>query len=83
MGLGARDLAAAAASAAESFRRSPDADLPITPVARRRAERQAQEEKVRARSSLPSDDGPQSSAVLPGPQVLGTKSPKASKREAK
>ncbi len=82
VGLGARDLAAAAVQAAESFRRSPEADLPTTPVARRRAERQAQEEKVRARLSLPSDDGPQAPA-LPGPQVLGTKSPKASKREAK
>ena len=87
VGLGARDLAAAAAQAAESFRRSPDADLPTTPVARRRAERQAREDKVRARLSLPADDetaiaAPQAPA-LPGPQVLGTKSPKASKREAK
>jgi S-DNA-T family DNA segregation ATPase FtsK/SpoIIIE len=87
VGLGARDLASAAAQAAESFRRSPDADLPTTPVARRRAERQVQEEKVRARLSLPPDDDepviglPQ--AALPGPQVLGSKSPKASKREAK
>ncbi|MGZ3370240.1 MAG: DNA translocase FtsK 4TM domain-containing protein, partial [Caulobacteraceae bacterium] len=85
VGLGARDLAAAAASAAESFRRSPEADLPITPVARRRAERQAQEEKVRARLSPPAD-GPAIAGqepAQPGPQVLGTKSPKASKREAK
>jgi S-DNA-T family DNA segregation ATPase FtsK/SpoIIIE len=86
VGLGARDLAAAAAQAAESFRRSPEADLPTTPVARRRAERQAQEDKVRARLDLPPDDetaiaSPQ--AALPGPQVLGSKSPKASKREAK
>ena len=87
VGLGARDLATAAAQAAESFRRSPDADLPTTPVARRRAERQAREDKVRARLSLPPEDetaiaAPQAPA-LPGPQVLGTKSPKASKREAK
>src|SRR5215472_5607026 len=45
VGLGARDLAAAAAQAAESFRRSPEADLPTTPVARRRAERQVREQK--------------------------------------
>src|SRR6185312_8758765 len=37
VGLGAHDLAAAASAAAENFRRSPDADLPTTPVARRRA----------------------------------------------
>jgi S-DNA-T family DNA segregation ATPase FtsK/SpoIIIE len=88
VGLGARDLAAAAAQAAESFRRSPDADLPTTPVARRRAERQVQEEKVRARLSLPPDDdepviGLPQAPARPGAQVLGTKSPKASKREAK
>jgi S-DNA-T family DNA segregation ATPase FtsK/SpoIIIE len=86
VGLGARDLAAAAASAAESFRRSSGADLPTTPVARRRAERQVQEQKVRARLELPEDDEPAiagSRAALPGPQVLGGKSPKASKREAK
>jgi S-DNA-T family DNA segregation ATPase FtsK/SpoIIIE len=85
VGLGAHDLATAAATAAESFRRSPEADLPTTPVARRRAERQAQEEKVRARlpepDSEPAIAAPQPAA--PGPQVLGTKSPKASKREAK
>jgi S-DNA-T family DNA segregation ATPase FtsK/SpoIIIE len=86
VGLGANDLAAAAAAAAENFRRSPEADLPTTPVARRRAERQAAEAKVRTRLDLPPDDEPAigtPQAALPGPQVLGTKSPKSSKREAK
>ncbi|HEY4032136.1 MAG TPA: DNA translocase FtsK [Caulobacteraceae bacterium] len=94
VGLGAHDFAAAAGHAAEAFRRSPDADLPTTPVARRRAERQAAEDKVRARLSPPSSDNapaiaapePAKSPGAPGapePQVLGTKSRGASKREAK
>jgi len=97
VGLGAHDLAAAAAQAAESFRRSPEADLPTTPVARRRAERQAErqaaKDKVRARLSPPPSEagaaiaGPEPAEpaipAAPGPQVLGSKSRTASKREAK
>jgi len=82
VGLGLKDLSAAAVSAAGSLRRSPEADLPTTPVARRRAERQ-----VKAAEPV-IDAGPAVAApqfaALPEPQVLGgAKSPKTSKREAR
>jgi len=80
VGLSSRDVHAFAASAAQgaaSLGRVPAPDLPHTPVARRRAERSAQ-----AQHAAPElDDGPVIEA--PAPQVLGTKSLKASKREAR
>jgi DNA segregation ATPase FtsK/SpoIIIE, S-DNA-T family len=82
VGLGLHDLSAAAAAAAESFRRSPEADLPTTPVARRRAERQVQgkAQEIEAGPAIAALEGPASTHE---PQVVGSKSPKASKREAK
>jgi len=82
VGLGLRDLSSAAVSAAESFRRSPGADLPTTPVARRRAERQVQVKGKAQGGDVLAIAGPDASGHEP--QVaLNTKSPKASKREAK
>ena len=95
VGLGVHDLSAAAVSAAENFRRSPEADLPTTPVARRRAERQAQAEaqvrgKAPAKAAEPADTatdgGPAIAAPDVGsdrePQVMATRAPKAGKRES-
>jgi S-DNA-T family DNA segregation ATPase FtsK/SpoIIIE len=80
VGLGLRDLGAFAVSTAEGFSR-PKEDLPTTPVAKRRAERS---KAARAVSPNVDDDGPAIAALeLPAPAVLGTKSPKPSKREAR
>jgi S-DNA-T family DNA segregation ATPase FtsK/SpoIIIE len=80
VGLGLRDLGAFAVSAAEGFSR-PKEDLPTTPVAKRRAERSKAAREV---SPNVDDDGPAIATLeLPAPAVLGTKSPKPSKREAR
>jgi S-DNA-T family DNA segregation ATPase FtsK/SpoIIIE len=77
VGLGLRDLGSAAVSAVGGLRRTPEDDLPATPVARRRAERRAKTPDIGAGPAIA---GPEA----PGPQVLGgTKSPKTSKREAR
>jgi len=78
IGLSGQDVGAFAASVGEgamSFRKPTAALEPNTPVANRRAER-------RAKPALADDDdGP--AIELPAPAVLNTKSPKASKREAR
>ncbi len=78
--MGLQDLSAAAASAAESFRRSPEADLPTTPVARRRIERQKAEPAIEAGPVIA---GPEAGSGHEPQVALNTKAPKASKREAK
>ena len=79
VGLGLRDLGAFAVSTAEGFSR-PKEDLPTTPVAKRRAERSKAAREI---SPNVDDDGPAIALGLPAPAVLGTKSPKPSKREAR
>ena len=79
VGLGLRDLGAFAVSTAEGLSR-PKEDLPTTPVAKRRAERSKAAREI---SPNVDDDGPAIALGLPAPAVLGTKSPKPSKREAR
>ena len=80
IGLKSRDVGAFAASmgdTAMAFRRPPSPALDNTPVANRRAERKAKP------VSDEDDDAPGPLIDIPAPQVLNTKSPKPSKREAR
>jgi S-DNA-T family DNA segregation ATPase FtsK/SpoIIIE len=78
IGLRGQDIGAFAVSIGEgamSLRRPAAPDMTATPVAKRRAERNAQSPAIRE------EDGP--AIEPPAPQVLNTKSPKPSKREAR
>ena len=82
IGLKTRDVGAFAASMGESamaFRRPPSPALENTPVANRRAERKASKSPV-----IDDEDDADGPAIdISAPQVLNTKSPKPSKREAR
>jgi S-DNA-T family DNA segregation ATPase FtsK/SpoIIIE len=78
IGLRGQDIGSFAVSVGEgamSLRRPPAPDMTSTPVAKRRAERIAKP------AAAADGDGPTIEA--PAPQVLNTKSPKPSKREAR
>jgi S-DNA-T family DNA segregation ATPase FtsK/SpoIIIE len=84
IGLKGQDFGAFAATVGETamtLRKPPAEPLPVTPVARRRAEKAAKGAKA---APLKADEADAAPAIeIAPPQVLNTKSPKPSKREAR